>query len=392
MKKITESIILFILILVGFIIILRANLLTGHGEQQFVELADSFIHKRLYIPVSAEYVRDVSIWQGKYYWPLGPFPAVLLIPFVSIWGIHVNQGQVQFLLILLIFFLLFKIAQKITSNIKVSLWLSTGYIFSSAFIGIAILPLAWQFAQVVGTSLIFFALYEYLHKRRLIIIGIIIGFAAATRLNLIVASVFFFLEIIFSKNTLKVKIEQIAQMLVPIAVCIACLLVYNRLRFHNFLDQGYSLQNLTIPDLIANRSFGLWSFIHFPANLYYFFFNGPQAIFIPGTKVLKFPYIKPDAWGMSIIFTSPIFLWLSSIDIKKKIIINALITSGVLAFVISGYYGIGFAQYGYRYALDFYPFLFFMLCYVIKQRMSYLLKAVIFLSFCFNWYLLSFPY
>jgi uncharacterized membrane protein len=102
-----------------------------------------------------------------------------------------------------------------------------------------------------------------------------------------------------------------------------------------------------------------------------------------------FPFLRRDPWGMSIFFTSPMFLWAGKAPWNKKESVIALLTVCVLALVIFGYYGIGYNQFGYRYALDFYPFLFLLLCYGVKQRISNWLKIVILCSFCLNFFLLS---
>jgi hypothetical protein len=61
-----------------------------------------------------------------------------------------------------------------------------------------------------------------------------------------------------------------------------------------------------------------------------------------------------------------------------------------MLFVVLGYYGIGVRQYGYRYALDFYPFLFLMLAYAARQRLTLPMKVIIVFSFVLNSYLIPF--
>jgi hypothetical protein len=53
-----------------------------------------------------------------------------------------------------------------------------------------------------------------------------------------------------------------------------------------------------------------------------------------------------------------------------------------------GYYGIGARQYGYRYALDVYPFLFLILAKGTGISSSILLKIVITGSFLINLFLI----
>jgi hypothetical protein len=166
------------------------------------------------------------------------------------------------------------------------------------------------------------------------------------------------------------------------------LMLYNYLRFNSFFETGYHYQQLSY-ELAENFKFGMWNIIHFPANIYYFIFKGPEAVFVPGTKVLTYPYLKLDTWGMSIVYTSPIFLY---ILFKRKaidIVNYALLISSILLFFCLGYYGIGVRQFGYRYALDFYPFLYIALAYSFQNGMSNSAKILIVFSFIFNYYLVQ---
>lgn len=375
------------LLIFGAMVLFTMNVLIPHGQQHFVQLAQAFIQGKLYFLSTAKYLGDSVMFQGQFYWPLGPLPAIILIPFVIIWGDKIQQGYIQFFAIALVFFLLFKIAKKITGDQKKSLWLSFGYIFSTAFVGIALWPWSWQFGQIIANVFIIYALYEYLHKKSWLLIGICIGLAMGARFHLLIAALFFALSILFTPTIKKEKLINLSKLIFPIIINLVILLIYNFLRFHNFFEQGYSFQYLDNPFLLINRQHGLWSLAHIPANIYYFFIKSPEGIFIPNTQILQFPYIRANPWGLSIIFTSPMFFWLIKAPWKNKNVLFAALTTCLLAFAIFGYYGIGWRQYGYRYAIDFYPFLFLILAFAVRQSRSLLFKIIIIFSYFFNLYL-----
>jgi hypothetical protein len=383
-----EKLLLFALACVGITILIKTNLLTIQPFQQFVDLANSFFRGRLDFLPDARSIYDSSYFEGKYFWPLGPFPAFLVMPMVAIFDIHFQLGYMQFFLILLLGYFAYKIGQKIIGDSLWALWLSFGFIFSTTFIGIAYVPWSWQFAQVVATTFMFAALYEFFYKKRWWLIGLFLAIAVATRTDLIIAVLFFGGNALLAHHATREKVKQLALLLVPVGISLVLLFLYNYFRFHNIFDQGYTTQHLSNPFLQANRDMAVWGFVHIPANLYYFLLRGPDAVVLPGTQILTYPYIKMDGWGMSIFFTSPIFLWIVKAPFRKKEVMLASITALIIAFSIFGYYGIGFDQFGYRYAIDFYPFLFILLLYAIHKRPSILLKVVIVLSFCFNSYLL----
>lgn len=76
-------ILFFIFIL--FSILLFSNFyIAKSGVNQFTELARSFINGKLYFLDNSIFNNNVSdnvFFNGRYYWPLGPFPAIALIPF-----------------------------------------------------------------------------------------------------------------------------------------------------------------------------------------------------------------------------------------------------------------------------------------------------------------------
>jgi hypothetical protein len=389
MKAISfEKLLLLALIGVGLIVLIKTNLFTIHPFQQFVDLANTFFRGRLDFLPDSRSVYDSSYFEGKYFWPLGPFPALLVMPFVAIFDINFQLGYLQFLLIILTGVLGYKIADKILGDSLYAIWLSVGFILATAYIGIAYVPWSWQFAQVTATLVMFAAIYEFLSKKRWWLIGLCIAIAIAIRTDLIVTIIFFAGNAFFTHHSLREKTKQLAMFFVPIGVSLVLLALYNYFRFGNIFDQGYLAQHLANPLLQANRTAAVWGLIHIPANLYYFLLKGPEGVFIPGTQILTYPFLTINGWGMSLLFTSPIFLWIVKAPFRRKEVILASITSLLIAFAIFGYYGIGFDQFGYRYAIDFYPFLFLMLLYALHKRPSQLLKVLIVVSSCFNLYLL----
>jgi len=70
--------------------------------------------------------------------------------------------------------------------------------------------------------------------------------------------------------------------------------------------------------------------------------------------------------------------------LKDRYVFSSLITTFFLSIPVLTYYGIGVWQYGYRYALDFYPFLFLILLSVFKDGLPLKAKVLIIYSILFN--------
>jgi hypothetical protein len=379
---------LYALIAVGMFMMARHDLFFLAPYQQFVYLARSFLEGHLYFTGVPEGWGDTSYHLGHYYWPLGPLPAIILMPFVAVFGMLVRQGYLLFVLNVLDLFLLYKIARKITQNHVSSLWLSIAYVFGTAYLCIVLVPWSWYFAQAVANSLLLLALYEFFHGRRWWRIGLYTSLGMATRVTTVLTALFFIFFIVLGDEEKSQKMKKLWLFSIPIALGVVMLMAYNFLRFGNIFESGYGLQILYDGQTAANRGYGIWNLIHFPANLYYFLFKGPDGVFIPGTEVLIYPYLRTDGWGMSILFTSPILLWIFKAPWKETVVRLSVLTGLLMLLVFFGYYGIGSYQYGYRYALDFYPFLFVAVAYAAETGFSLPMKAVTLISFLFNYYVM----
>lgn len=357
-------------------------------QEQFVSLASSFLQGKLYF-LSPTF--DAAINNGHYYWPLGPFPAILLMPFVYVFGNLMKQGYLLFFLNLLNIFLLVRITKKLTGNIVNSLVISFAILFSTAYLGIALTPWAWYYAQTVGFTLTLLALEAYFFNRSWIIIGTFIALAYATRISLIFTALFFVLNLLYSDLSNKLKVKNLALLTGPIIISIAILGFYNFARFGNPAETGYSatVQPWDYGPGLTTRTLGLWSLVHIPTNLYYMFLKMPEPIFIPGTYTLRFPYLKVDGSAISILFTSSIFIWILFSNWQDKKVKLAGLTALIMIFVLCGSFSNGSWQYGYRYAIDYYPFIFIILIYSFKKEVSYKFLAITAAVFLINLYFIN---
>ncbi len=359
-----------------FIILFITNLAVVQ-EQQFTLLAQSFISHHLDIVNIGDDISDTAYFNGKYFWPLGPFPAIILLPFVIFYK-DFPQSYISFPLSVLNFYLLFKIAKHFRVNTQKALLLATFFVFGSIYTPVAGIPGSWYFAQTVATTLTIVAIYEFLTKRRLFLIGLLLGAAVATRFNIIFAAIFF-IPYLIGKSTIK----NVFLFFLPIAISLSLLGIYNYSRFQNPLEHGYNLQ-LIVEEPRLRRDKGLFSITHLPANLYYMVLKGPDPIFLNSSHILKPPFVTFDSYGLSIFFLSPILFLLYKSNLKDKQSKMAALTSIILLIPILTYYGIGQRQVGFRYALDLFPFLYLLLIDPVQKTGLRTLYILIFFGVFFS--------
>ncbi len=135
---------------------------------------------------------------------------------------------------------------------------------------------------------------------------------------------------------------------------------YNAVRFGSPLQSGY--ETATLPSwLAALRDQGLFSLSHLGMNLDYFLWHLPHGL-------TTFPFIQPDGFGMSILVTSPGLLFALRTDWRDR---RSWLLAGAFVFTLVPsllYYGGGWLQYGYRYALDAIPFAMAMAAMAAARR------------------------
>ncbi len=383
-----------VLVLVMLSLAAMANF-TFTLAQHFTYLAEALLKGKLYyLELPLPRWNDIAWYGGHAYWPLGPFPAVLLTPFVYLFSlVHAPfyQGYLQFPLVLVTLYLVYRLARLVGYH-QGDAWYLGCTFFSSAFFFYAWAPTSYYMAHVVVAVLWFAALTEYLTRRRYWFLGLLCGLALTTRLPAGLGIAFFGLELLFDRTTTTgLRWRRLGELATPFVVMALLLLLYNYARFGSILEQGYSYQIALVSAVRRARDYGLFSLIHLPGNLYYLFLAAPQPVFRDGlSHVLKFPYLKPDLWGMSIFITSPYLLYLLARQTWDRTATCLLLSCGIIALPILLYYGIGYQQFGYRYALDFMPLLYFLFLrqYRLQHaRLSEGMKALMVGSAVLNLYL-----
>jgi hypothetical protein len=161
---------------------------------------------------------------------------------------------------------------------------------------------------------------------------------------------------------------------------IGLLALYNYLRFGNVLESGYGLAQLYGPVLEEARRVGLFSLEHVPKNLHMMLLQGPVPV---GDAVLRPPYIEPSGWGMSLFLTTPALVYIFRAPLRDRLVQACWLGVLVTLVPILTYYGIGWVQFGYRYALDFMPLLVLLVALgwrapmTVRARLSVLASVVV---------------
>lgn len=387
-------------LLVGlfFLVLLFTNFRTNIF-QHFVIEADSILNGQLSFLKLDGYGKDVDmvLREGKYYWALGPAPTLLILPWVflakGLGFATFTQGYVQFILIALTFWLIYRITRKFKFNVNDSLMLVFAFCFASTYAAVAYYAQSWYFSQVVAVFGVVLALHEYYLGRRHWLIGIGVGLALATRMTA-GFSIIFFLAMLLTNRELvhREKVKALLQLLAPFGLAILLILLVNYLKFGDIFDNGYT-SALIKPDTFAKirSDYGLFSISHIMSNFYWYFLKGPDAVVLADTYHLINPYLKIDWRGLSFFFVAPLFarlllpsLWRNNLTKEKLALLGS---SLVILLVLLSYFASGYVQYGPRYLNDLMPLWYMLLLFSFPNRkVSKLIYVVIIASAFINLY------
>jgi hypothetical protein len=164
---------------------------------------------------------------------------------------------------------------------------------------------------------------------------------------------------------------------------LALLFAYNYARFGSALESGYGHAVLTYPTLAQAMEQGLFSIVHIPKNLFMLLLQGPVPFPSENAPVLQFPYFQPSPWGMGLFYTSPALL-LAFRDfgrrLREPLVLACWLAIAAIMVPLVTYYGVGFVQFGFRYALDFIPFLLLLTAINLPQPLTTASRVLVVIS------------
>ncbi len=366
---------IFISILL-FIFVFSVYKITGPKTKThldyFVPLAEAFLKGRLYLTENPPWLNELIPQDGRFYVVFPPLPAILLMPFIFLFGANFSQTLFSRIIgalnAVLAYFLFRRLKFKPARAVLLSLLLTLG----TNHWYLASIGSAWYLALIVGVFFTLLSLREFFGQRRYFLIGLFIGAAFWSRLPAILSIVFPILYILKQKKN---KLKSLFFLLAGALIFICLNFGYNYARFGHVFETGY----LKIPGVLKEKDFqyGLFS----PMNISKQF----KVMFLKMPKITKEPpYLYPSWYGMAIWLTTPAFFLILKADFKKKLALFSLITVLIMAIPTLTHSTVGFTQFGYRYAMDLTPFLLILTSLGMQRSSKKLVIPLMVLSFLVN--------
>jgi hypothetical protein len=349
----------------------------------FVPLADGFLHGRLHIDQPMPWLELVPRPEGGFYSPFPPMPAVVLLPFVALFGPGFDQGIATALFGGVNVALLWLLLRQVGVASTPAGLLTAAFAIGSVHWWAAGTGTVWLHAQIVAIFLALLALHLAVRLRWPFVAGLLLGCAAASRLPMGLTLPLYlalFMGLAFPpwlRRPTAAELRAGAMVLAGVVIPAALVAVYNLARFGSPFEFGYGL----IPGVLDEPWYaqGILSVEYIPRHLHLIFMRGFDF-------VDAFPWFRPNWSGASLVLTMPILLWLLKARSSTPLIAYGWVAVG-LGLIPDLLHGApGFAQFGYRFILDVLPIMLLMLGWVFRDRISVEARIAIAIGIAVNAY------
>jgi len=364
----------------------------------FVWQADAFLHGHASIryPVPAtgtspgnDFFNDVvpvvdaaGIQTGRGMIPFPPLPAVILLPFVAIWGMATDQ---TFLAVVfgaldvgIAFWLLGRVAIRSRLRAGLTVFVGAGSVLWYA----SSLGTTWFLAHLVALGLTLAAVAIALDADdrstaldpaaprplldgRQVLAGFLLGLAVTSRLT-VAFGVVFLLFVGGGGSWARRAAAAALGMAIPVGALLVYNLAVSGTLFNPVYESLYRYEVWAYPDLNYHAAWSLQDVRYIPQNLGIMLFGPPDVMPAcdPGVpraiwSAAGCSWLVPRPVGMSLLLTSPAWLLAaaSAPILRDRRVAGGLLATLAIAVVNLMHFSQGWVQFGYRFSLDFAPFL-----------------------------------
>jgi hypothetical protein len=352
-------------------------------DNHYVHLANSFLHGQLGVVGNRPPgTNDWALYAGKWFVSFPPFPALVILPAVAIWGLATRDAVFWALVAAaapaLLFVYLRMLSERGDSQrgTRDNLLLTTLFAFGTVFFFVAVQGTVWFAAQCVASCLLMVFLLAATRARWPLVAGLSMGALVACRPETGLVGLFFIVESLQAfrrtpepahapdahplvrawRYVLGADLGRVlkAHLLLagPLLALLGVQLWMNYARFDDPLSFGHEYLQIRWRPRI--ETWGLFNYHYLPKNL---------AVFTSSLPWIeeRAPYVKISLHGLALWFTTPALLWTlfpRHVDVRMVGLWLAVIP---IALMDLAYQNSGWIQFGYRFALDYMPFLIVLL-------------------------------
>jgi hypothetical protein len=325
--------------------------LGGSGTDRMMLVAERVLGGHLDVPALKGMV-DTATFDGRTYVALGPMQLLPYLPFAAVSALHGIGRYVACLGFgIPAAWLSLPLARAYGARGSAAYWIAIFTAFGSLLWYVSVFGDMYYLAHAESFLALTVFLLEWAGKRRPAVLGVALAISLLARPTTVLAAAPFGLALLWQQRSSLAAVARSALAFgLPIGAAIVVYGWFNWLRFGSPLESGYGISVLNQPSLEVRRAIGIFSIRQVPENIRLAF------LALPGMQG-RFPFLVPSTFGMTMALVSPALittLWAGFRDRSAQLM---WIAAALVAVPVFLYYGGGYVQYGFRYSLDFTPFL-----------------------------------
>lgn len=328
-----------------------------HGfYHHYVYMAKAFLAGRVDLVSVPIHYHDLIHLNGKVYAPFQPLPAVLLMPLVALKGEAAHPGRLGQIIAALAVAGFVGSLGRLGRTRAVRLFAGAALGLGSVLWSVTAIGSTWFFAHTVVTLMLVLVIWELAGPARGWLVGVWLACAWLARATLLPAIPAMALLLLLRHRAVRPLIG----FGLASAAGLAILAAYNYARFGDALEAGYGMLSLALPSAVAVGQTGYVGLEYIPRHLYTMLFRAPVLLD-------AWPFLKPDPGGMALAFTSPVIVRLLFGHQPRRALAWLLPVAAVVGPTLI-FFSTGWIQFGYRYSLDWWPFVLVLLAYALGER------------------------
>lgn len=345
--------------------------------------AQAFLDGRLDLP---RHYHDTAVYEGHYYVPFPPAPAILMLPLVALLGLRAANTVAWSLAVTLFSaWLLWRILRRLEVDKGAIPWLLVAFFLGTVYWSCLTMSSGvWFTAHIASVAAFFLATDEALGKKRGLLVGLYLGIAFLSRQLTLVLAPFLLALLLWEGEPVAARLRwrRALGLAAGCAACGALYLAFNWARFGDPFDTGYHYLQLSGFLLTRFADHGLFNMRYVLFNALYLFvqgfhinFGGNHSLLVQGM----------DGFGTSLLAASPFLLAALAARWRKPLLWAAWVSVALCLTPQLFYYNNGWWQInGQRFAMDYLPVLMILAGLGVKQVQDKVWKGAVIYAVALN--------
>jgi putative flippase GtrA len=359
----------------------RLSITGSSGAPHYVYQAWSLLHGHWNVDLPPQ-MRDIVVLHGKEYIVYPPFPAILMMPFVAIFGLSMSDILFTTVVSAFILSLLYLLFEQVRANkLTQRPWWENLIIAILCYYGSITLWLSlhgavWFTPHIIGMACTLLSLL-LAFRRHYAWSALLLGCAFLSR-STVIWGFPFLLYLAWQDGGTQPHLEAFVASLrarrpewqaipwrrlipptVVMGIVIGLFMVRDAILFGSPFETGY---NILIHQRYPMMTTGLFNIHYIPANIIANFFSFPRVIFTGPFDRHPVIDMLNGGYGTSVFLTTPLFLLLFWRN-KRFSLTRAMlwITLGIIVAEMLLFHAAGWYQFGARYLYEGYAYAFLLL-------------------------------